>query len=248
MNVTRDDFVSEAAFEEYERTIQLFYAQLTYLNTTIYIMERIAEFPWSLFGELNRMTTFFHLVMVNSFISAILTVTRLVADNGDRPTMTRFQSKLRELIRPEVRSSLNLDQHLRRMKTLRKQMDPPLQRVRDVRNQYIAHLGRELLLPTDRQNEMRISLSDLVELKNLLNKAFEILALRDETYFQMLPLEYSSNSVTDIEKILDDIARNSSLLNAPERFDLWEQLRERYTDEQIAQLNHYRQKFGLPPV
>jgi len=257
MNVTKDDFVSKAAFEEYERTIQLFYSQLVYLNTTIYVMERIAEFPWSLFGSPHGMTPFFHIVMNNSFVSAILIITKLVTDQGNGPTIRSFRDTLRrDLIRPESRDALSLDERLGQIKVLLAPVKSKLGTIEDIRNQYVAHLGEELIHPPAERKTERVDLSTLVELRNVLNQAFQVLTLKDDTEYSMLPWEYSdlvthppgSDPRSDIERILDKVACESALLHAPERDPFWQEIRSLRSDDEMALINHYREKCGLDPV
>jgi hypothetical protein len=53
----------------------------------------------------------------------------------------------------------------------------------------------------------------------------------------------------DIDRVLDLIARNSNFVNLPERRSgTWSNLREHTSPEQLAEMNRWRQKFGLPPA
>jgi len=48
---------------------------------------------------------------------------------------------------------------------------------------------------------------------------------------------------------LDSFAKNSDILNMPERNpEIWQYQRQSLTDEEIAHLNRYRKKFGLSEI
>ena len=73
----------------------------------------------------------------------------------------------------------------------------------------------------------------------------------------MLPLQYDpgvrhpigTKHTTDLEDILDSIARNSFLLNMPEEHpDRWGHHRKRLGKKELDLLNKYRVKFDLPEL
>ena len=73
----------------------------------------------------------------------------------------------------------------------------------------------------------------------------------------MLPMQYSTRVVhpqgvdsrTDIERILDAIARESPILNLPEQHaDYWSIYREGLSERDLEMLNSYRTKFNLTKV
>jgi hypothetical protein len=70
----------------------------------------------------------------------------------------------------------------------------------------------------------------------------------------MLPIHYDSRALrhhekTDIEEILDGIARNSFFLNMPERHpERWKYRRPNLSGDKLKSFNHYRRKFDMPEV
>jgi hypothetical protein len=76
--------------------------------------------------------------------------------------------------------------------------------------------------------------------------------------YLMLPIPYSdkvihpkdADSRSDIERILDSIAKESGYLTMPEELGkwpgAWEKQKEMMSDEDISILNKYRKKSGLP--
>jgi hypothetical protein len=54
---------------------------------------------------------------------------------------------------------------------------------------------------------------------------------------------------SDIDALLDSVARNSPLLNMPEKYpDHWVVYRADLSHEEIEILNKYRLRFGLPKI
>jgi len=67
----------------------------------------------------------------------------------------------------------------------------------------------------------------------------------------MLPIGYDTDtSQSDIEQLLDGIARKSRVLTMPEEQpERWETYRlPSLTETEKEQINTYRQKFGLTPI
>ena len=53
----------------------------------------------------------------------------------------------------------------------------------------------------------------------------------------------------DIDCLLDLIVKDSDWLNEPERNpSVWQYIKPKHTQEEISELNKYRQKFGLPII
>jgi hypothetical protein len=252
MNISKEHFVSEEAYDEYERGINWFYSELVRLNTTIYIMERISEFPFRLFGEMGRMT-FFNMVMSNFLDVAVLISAKLITDrDGEKHTLRRFKNKLKQLIKAEYQDTLN--ERLRRAR-LDSTANKLLVKLKKYRDEYVAHLNRSLV--EGKSDVEALNMSDLLKLRDILNSLFEVITLKDDTEYMMVFLEYSPNVLnppgserrSDIEEILDNIARESAVLNLPERHpQRWKYQQQQMSREDLDRLNHYRKKFGLPEV
>ena len=252
MQVSREHFVSDEAFAEYERGINWFYSELVRLNMTIYMMEHISKFPFRLFSSSDDL--FFSLVMGNFLDTAILIVSKIYSDDtrsGSHFTLLYFRRRLRELIKPEYYQELNQDLKNAKFDSADNQK---LDNVKAIRNAYVAHLTQDFV---KREFEFKpLNMSILVELQEKLNELFGRLALKGSDHmFMMLYLPYHpdvtrpGDSRPDIERILDDIARNSHLLNLPEQNpQVWYWKRKRIGEEDLQILNSYRKKFGLPEV
>jgi hypothetical protein len=94
----------------------------------------------------------------------------------------------------------------------------------------------------------------LIELKTLLDMVCEFFnALCFSEYCSPWFWTYLDDArhsgKTDIQMLLDLVARTSPLLNLPEQEpEFWVFERAELTQDEIRTLNHYRRKFGLPEV
>lgn len=230
--------------EDYKRGMQLFYSELVNLNTNIFIMQKINEFPFKLFCSPND-TIFFTTVLKNLYDVSILTVTKLVTDQaGDLSTLLQFKNQVVKFIKTEYRDSLiemlkqnKFDNNIRLM----------LDTATSIRNSRIAHLKIDTIFS---DQVKRLKIDELVELAKILNSLLQTLSFNVEQL--MIPLPYSEyvRQNTDIEKILDNIALNSNIIKMPEIIpsDAWVRHKKKMNQSEINTLNDYRKKFNLSEV
>lgn len=249
-NVDAEAMLVENAVTEYEEGMGFFYSELIDLNVNIYILDRIAEFPFDLFVAPDD-RIFWDLVIRNFFNAGVLTITRLATDNAvDLHTLISFKNRVRELVKPEYKQAL--DDRLRQARFDR-ETHALLERARQLRVSRIAHTRK------GRASEVaetpRIDFTGLKSLRDALNSLLDALSFNVE--YRMLPIPYDpqvihpagSDTRTDIEKILDSLARDSYFLNMPERNpERWRHRRGVTSEEKLRQLNYYRRKFNLPEV
>lgn len=243
------DILAEAGLGEYEKGMNFFYSELVKLNIILYLAECIINFPFNLFVFQDR-TIFFTMVMQSFYDSAILIITRLATDRkGDPYTLRRFKNRVRELVKPEFKTLFEASLKKARFDATVRDL---LNRAKQLRDR-IAHTTQDWILGKERIS--RLNIPELQALRNALNSLLD--ALSFEVKYNMLPLAYGPRVLpasgdkekTDIEELLDCIARNSRLLNMPETHpDRWSRRRARLTGDQIKQVNHYRRKFNLSQV
>ncbi|MDE2058834.1 MAG: hypothetical protein KGJ27_03785 [candidate division NC10 bacterium] len=242
--------MTKAGLGEYEKGMVFFYSGLVELNIILDLAERIINFPFDLFVFQDR-TIFFTMVMQSFYDSAILIITRLATDQkGNVYTLRRFKNRVKELVKPEFKTSFEA---LLKKARFDATINNLLKRAEQLRTHRIAHTTQDWILGKVRIS--RPNISELQALRTALNSLFD--ALSFEVKYNMLPLAYDPRVLpasggkekTDIEELLDCIARNSRLLNMPETHpDRWSRRRARLTGDQIKQVNHYRRKFNLSEV
>jgi hypothetical protein len=247
-NLSSKDVLEESGLDEYEAGMGFFYSELVELNAIIYLAEQIVDFPFELFAHPDK-TIFFSVVMRSFHDSAILTVTRLATDQaGDLYTLPRFKNWVRDSIKPEFKGALDI-----RLRTARfdEGVKSLLERARELRVNRIAHTTRDFISGSIKLS--RPTISELKELRDALNTLLD--ALSFNVGHMMLPIPYDpnvlhpvgSNHETDIEEILDCIARDSHWLNMPEKNpERWRYRRANLNEDKLKILNQYRLKFNLP--
>jgi len=246
-SLKEDVVLEKGSIDEYQKTIDFFWDELTKLNTNIFIIKKIFEFPFDLFcSPQNKI--FFSNVVWNLYENSVLITTKLATDvRGDLHTLLQFKNWVLKQIKSEYISDFR--QKLREVKFdsgTKKIFD----KAKDLRDYVFAHFNRDKL-----KQIPNLSLLELEKLKDKLNSLFDALLFNVE--YEKLPPTYNDNVIlpkeveyqTDIEVILDLIAKNSELLNMPEsRPEVWKEHKEIYDKEAIGIINKYRKKFNLPEV
>jgi hypothetical protein len=242
-----EEVLEEEFINEYNNGMRFLYSNLVELHTNIFILEKVFTFPFRLFAGPDQV--FFRQVVINFYDVSILTITRIAADQeGDLFTLPRFKGAVVRHIREAYREPLL--ERLRAVKFEEKMIDL-LTRARAIRNQRIAHITQQFAGDFFQQSlaQLGFNLGDLKFMRDRITELFQALAF-DATY-RMLPLGYDTNSnESDIEKLLDSIARNSRILNMPEQQPEWWQNYQlcSLNDAEKEQINIYRRKFGLTPI
>ena len=243
-------WVKDAFVAEYERDLEFFYSQLIELNVDIYILEHVLQFPIELFSDRDPEKSIFLVQVIDNFLDqSILIITKLVRDQDYRGkrvhTLSKFKKQVVQHTKDEYREAL---QRLLRNSDFGKKTARLLEKAEHIRDKRIAHFDpcffRE---PFNRAIRSEFLLfSEIKVLRDELNTFFEALSFGAE--YDMLPSTYKNNT-SDIEWILDGIARSSNILNMPEENpDRWQHERHRLTEDELSQINLYRKKFGLREV
>lgn len=243
---------------DYQQVMNFFHQSLQRLEISLFIVDRIQEFPFDLFTTSDDQIFLTHVVTV--FLDdALLTIHKLVVDNGNSYTLQEFRNKIcpadrrisgfiKDTYRKLFDDSINSLYFDKKTKQIRAAINT-------LRNESIAHNTRDWV-----SGKSTITALDLIKFKDLVRETKILFdALSFDTYRMLLPIPYDpavlhpkhSDSRPDIEKVLDSIARESYLLNMPEREIYpgeWTQQREALSVDEIQKINHYRKKFGLPKV
>lgn len=244
-----EDIIEENSLAEYNAGMNFFYSELVDLNTIIYLAEKIIEFPFEVFAHPDK-TIFFSVTMSSFYNSAILIITRLATDKeGDLYTLLRFKNRVRELIKPEYK--IEFDNNLKNFR-FNSNLKQILERARHLRLNRIAHTTNQYV-----QGSLTLSRPNIIELKELRDALNALLGgISFNTEHMMLPVPYDTRFVqrqeqepTDIEELLDSVAKNSYVLNMPETHpERWRHRHLRMSEEKLQQINLYRLKFGLTKV
>jgi len=245
------EIVESSWFDTYKQNIDAIWHQLGRLNSNIYILEKIYSFPFDLLWL--STSNFWNLVNNALFESCIMIIWRAAMDNSYAESLTIQQLKneisrhindsYRDQFREELRG-LNFESTVESVKS----------KIVEIRHNYIAHYNFEKdVNPTTEDIERRkILFSELKKYLNTLTSFFDLLCFGHQR--ALLPLDYHPDVInpigvdsrSDIEQLLDLIAKNSDLLNLPEQNpNMWDIERKNISQEGLNILNTYRIKFGL---
>jgi hypothetical protein len=239
-----EDVLDESILQEYKQKIELFYLEhLVPLNTNIYILEKLLHFPFELFIDAHR-SIFFPIIYQNTYQISLLIVSRLANDqDGDFLTLVQFKNWLTKNIRTAYQENFNAWIKKTRFDNETKKL---LKRTQELRHSYIAHIKRVPSIST----EENLNLGELKNLRDTLNRLLDALSFNTDRIMLPIPYAFSDGENTDIDDILDSVAKESPLLNAPEQDPLyWESLKSAaspLSEADVRVINLYRRKFGLP--
>lgn len=244
-------WVDDTFASEYEQGREFFFSFLVELNVNVYIIELILQFPIMLFSDGEVEKSIFLAQVVDNFLQqSILIITKLVGDQGRGEkkqvyTLRQFRNKVVKHAKAEYKEHLLQQLANSDFETKTSALVEKAARLRDW---YIAHFTpgffQESFAKTIQVDRLRFS--EIKVLCDELNKLFE--ALTFGAGCDTLPRSYK-NDTSDIQRVLDSIARNSDILNMPEdRPSMWLYKHQMLTEDEISQLNHYRKKFDLPEI
>jgi hypothetical protein len=247
-SLSDSEVIAPEHLNEYQRSLDFFFSELVDLNVNVYILREISQFPFNLYCGPDD-TLFFSQVVRNTFDACLLSITRLLTDAGaDAHTLTRFRNRLLALARPEFGTDIRTLLRETRFDAGTRAL---IGRVQEFRNHWVAHKLRTVADGSVRVDP--IALAEVEAIRDSLNTFIN--AISFNTALRLLPVAYDpevisprhADSRSDIARILDSIAGESRLLNMPEDAPRrWIRRRATLSHTQLAQLNQYRRRRGLP--
>lgn len=245
LNASIEDILDRAYLEVYEKAMQFFYLQLSDLHVNLYLIEKITSFPHELFLDAFEKAVFLSCFVNNAIDMSFLIEMRLLDSSGDLYTFTRFSNKVQENVKDEYKKAF------KKYRDAFKIQDKEINGIREeLRHSRIAHL-KSVYKEQLEKNTLKATHLYLPEIKEICDKLtahFNYLAFSREYVF--LPRSYRRPDLvtykSDIEEVLDGIARNSDILNLPEtNQEQWQTTRLSLTQKEIEHLNSYRKKLGI---
>lgn len=240
LTIAPAEVIREGSLTEYNRHMEIFHKQLEWLNLNLAICKRIAAFPADLFEVGPSQDNVFLLwTFFNTYRVAGLLITRLITDQvSGASTLLHFRDLLfTELIRPEYLRALAARLKAHKFDSNR---DAVLMKIRAYREGDSARFVPEPTLVAS-------SLADLRDTTQRVNALFDAVCF--DTEYHLLPVEYEGDR-SDLDRILDAVAKTSSILNSPELSpDRWAYTKAYSINaENLAHINRYRRKLKLPEV
>jgi hypothetical protein len=239
-----EEILKPEELERYRAEMAYFHDKLAILHHNVYFVQKIADFPFDLFAM--PYSDYFLKLVVDSLLQlSVLQITKLMTDSGrDARKITGFNAFMNRAVKdeflPDYRKELRKVGFTRRFHAL-------VNKAKDLRDKHIAHSAGETVAG--------LSFEEIKEIVQELTKLFN--AASFETEYRYLILAYDptvqrsshGDDRPDIERILDGIARDSSVLRLPEDNAMaWPHMRSSWSEKKIEQFNLYRRKCGLPEV
>lgn len=244
------DVIIEGWLETYENERDALYRELIELNSTIFTLAKIENFPFSLFIPFYDDRIFWHITR-NALIERVIMIAwRIIIDSDPKAlTLRRFRDDIRKnshskgiLILEETLKQLDFEQRMSELE----------RKIIYARHNYLAHYNYKLNIDlTNPPMNLQLNLDDFKNIIEVVRELFDALCFthRHSLWLWGYSENYRIQERTDIDKMLDLLAERSVWLKMPEVDpELWEENRAKLSEFQLKQFNLYRAKFGLELV
>lgn len=249
-NLEPSDILVPSSVQPYEAGIELIWKELLRLNSNLFILEKLLNFPSDLI--IGPDEPFFVLVNVALAENSMLVITKLVTDEGEeKGSILRFKNWVVNNTRDEYRNTLKdlLNKKKEDITALKKASG----KIKLLRDYVIAHLIVDKKNNLKYSGNPKISFQELDSIRKRLNDLFDALCFSCE--YPLLPAIYEfraqqpagTDSRSDIEYYLDLIIQDSYWYKRPDS-QYWKLEREYLSQNELDLLNEYRKKFGQPEV
>ena len=232
---------------EYADTMLFFSWELKKFRTNKYVIEKIRDFPFHLFGDAGR-NIFFNAVVNTFFEMCLISAFKLSNDKSKNAyTLKKFKNEISKNIKKEYLKQFS--SHLKEI-GFKEKLDFTGEKVKSLRHKVFAHFDR--LYVENKLSLQKISWNDFDIIEKNLIIAFHGLSFESE--WLLLPISYAPgvqhpmdiDSRPDIIKILDCIAKESNFLNLPEKdINAWKFEIRQISKKDLEIFNCYRRKNNL---
>lgn len=237
----------------YRERLDALWFQSVQLNSNLYLLEKISEFPVELFALDLRL--FWSLAAQAFYESSIMTIGRILGDRrSDVLTLLRFRQDLIDHAADDDARN-HLEQHLPVVPS-EENLRETLKEVIRVRNEWIAHLRRRVIAAVDGGSPgmVIVPLGPLQAVRDAVNHLIDALALDVGKahiymdYSDLVQQPPGEGFRPDIDRILDQIVGASAALRMPEEQpQYWRGVWEDLSEHDRSQFNKHRARQGLQP-
>lgn len=186
--------------DQYERELTFIWDQVVRLNTNVYLLEKIVDFPFG--EEVVIEPTFWEYALEALFDSSVLISWKLVSDKKGF-SLLQFKNSVSERY-IEEEEKMEFKELIKKIEFNRK-LESEKGKVEVLRQKQIAHLD---LKAREQVEAIKLDITELRELVNLITELFTVLSFSAKA---VLPLAYHPKALlpgqtpesTDIDKILE---------------------------------------------
>lgn len=176
---------------------------------------------------------------------------RIVVDKGENLlTLRHFKNEIFRNSRDETKSKLR---DLWKEVDFESRISELEAKVINARHNYVAHLNKEFHLHPDEKliSKLALSLADIKSLLDAARKLFDLLCFTE--HHSLWLWAYGERNVenhqTDVDKLLDMVAKNSRILNLPEEDpDALKRKLIKFSSSDLRVINQYRRKFDMSEI
>lgn len=247
-NKRPEDVLKPEFVQAYEKLHMDIWGRLIHVNTNLTILEKIRNFPFHHIYS-PQANIFWTMVHWNFLYISVAFLHSLTTDEGnEKHTLTKFANRIlidwiKDAHKPEY-------QELLKEAKLDKRIEPIRTKIKKMRDKVIAHR----FLDSDGARVIDVKGVTPAEVRQAyedLEKLFRVCSFGAQ-YISNL---YIGGTIggkpvkEDVDELLELILKNSYWLNEPEREkDFWPYRRKTMSEEDIAELNEFRKKLGMPPA
>lgn len=235
----------------------IFFDELVHLNTTIFQLNKIHNFPWDAL-QLKRSYHYFLITINRNFIAnAVISIRKIFYDPHIKDFLT-IKGLKDEIFQELQKKGLDTRELQKDIKPIETSLENKRKKIESIRHIKLAHLKREIL--EINLTKIEITINELDKIVSELNEYYNLLKKhgRNNSRSILLPIDYlipRPSKRVDIERILDKIAEECPYLKMKEEsldewgivLDSWE--KEGKKDARITAINYYRNKlYSLNPI
>ena len=97
----------ETTLSKYEEKSSFFFSELVSLNTSLYTIEKLIDFPFSIF-TIPSNNHFFNTIFDNFYLACVLRITRLATDTkSDLETILSFKNFIRDSVKDKYKDDFD---------------------------------------------------------------------------------------------------------------------------------------------
>jgi hypothetical protein len=246
--IKAEDILETTYVGEYRKQLEALWIQLVSINANLFYIEKLESFRFDIF--LNVDDGYYWQITKNALLEACISgIYRVGLDTGeDFLSLLKFRSNVFKHLRKDV--GIELRKKIGSVK-FEGELKEVERKIRDIRHHFYGHLQYDTHVNPDTMPPMLVNLAEIKHVFAELVRLFHQLGFAEfwSLWYPCHSENRRKNNDTDIDHLLDSVAKNSQLLNSPENNpDLFRLIREDMKAEEIQVLNAYRRKFGLPEI
>lgn len=242
------EFLKAEDLPKHAEQMAYFHMKLSELHHNVFFLQQIIDFPFDLF-VMPGSDLFLRIAIHNFLQVSVLQITKLTTDSGgDARTLKQFKNLMSSAVKEEYLADYR---KLLKKAKFKPRIDELIGKAKNLRDKQIAHSVTPG--PGDRLDPL--TFEEIKEIVTELTNLFEVASFNTE--YRYLTVSYDPavqhpagcDPRPDIQRILDSIACESSVLHLPETNPIaWPHRRESWSPRMLEQFNRYRRRCGLPEL